>query len=165
MTRETLAVRLWALRNVFLLYFVKPSIVEVNEQRCEIVIPLNWRTRRRDIGAMYLGTLCMGADVASGLIAFHLMKTRRLRVSFIFKDLHAEFLKRAEDDVHFSCDEGANIVALVERALATGEREETTVNVVARVPKKLGDEAVARFAMTLSVKKKGAERRGQGAGG
>ena len=154
MTKETLGVRLWALRNVFLLYFVKPSIVAVNEERCEIRIPLNWRTRRRDIGAMYLGTLCMGADVASGLIAFHLMRTRKLRVSFIFKDLRAEFLKRAEDDVHFACEEGANIVALVERAMAGGERQETTVNVVARVPKKLGDEPVARFAMTLSVKKR-----------
>ena len=154
MTKETLAVRAWALRNVFLLYFVKPSIVAVNEERCEIRIPLNWRTRRRDIGAMYLGTLCMGADVASGLIAFHLVRTRRLRVSFIFKDLRAEFLKRAEDDVHFACEEGKNIVDLVERAMASGERQETTVNVVARVPKKLGDEPVARFAMTLSVKKK-----------
>ena len=152
--RETLGVRLWALRNVFLLYFVKLSIIEVNERRCEIAIPLNWRTRRRDIGAMYLGTLCMGADVASGLIAFHLMRTRKLRVSFIFKDLRAEFLKRAEDDVHFSCEEGANIVALVERAMAGGERQETTVNVIARVPKKLGDEPVARFAMTLSVKRR-----------
>ena len=154
MMKETLAVRAWALRNVFLLYLVKPSIVEVNENRCEIRIPLNWRTRRRDIGAMYLGTLCMGADVASGLIAFHLMRTRRLRVSFIFKDLRAEFLKRAEDDVHFSCDDGASVVALVERALASGEREETTVNVIARVPKKLGEEPVARFAMTLSVKRR-----------
>jgi hypothetical protein len=154
MTKETLAVRLWALRNVFLLYFVKPSILAVNDERCEIRIPLNWRTRRHDIGAMYLGTLCMGADVASGLIAFHLMRTRKLRVSFIFKDLRAEFLKRAEGDVHFSCEEGANIVALVERAMATGERQETTVNVVARVPKKLGDEPVARFAMTLSVKRR-----------
>ncbi|HEV2722266.1 MAG TPA: DUF4442 domain-containing protein [Thermoanaerobaculia bacterium] len=154
MTKETLAVRAWALRNVFLLYFVKPSILAVNEERCEIRIPLNWRTRRRDIGAMYLGCLCMGADVASGLIAFHLTRTRRLRVSFIFKDLRAEFLKRAEDDVHFACEEGANIVALIERAMASGERQETTVNVVARVPKKLGQEPVARFAMTLSVKKR-----------
>jgi hypothetical protein len=154
MTKETLGVRLWALRNVFLLYFVKPSIVAVNDERCEIRIPLNWRTRRRDIGAMYLGTLCMGADVASGLVAFHLMRTRRLRVSFIFKDLRAEFLKRAEGDVHFACEDGANVVALVERAMASGEREETTVNVIARVPKKLGDEPVARFAMTLSMKRK-----------
>lgn len=152
--RETLGVRAWALRNVFLLYFVKVSIVEVNERRCELVIPLNWRTRRRDIGAMYLGALCMGADVASGLIAFHLLRTRHLPVSLIFKDLRAEFLKRAEGDVYFSCDEGEGIVALVERALATGERQETTVNVIARVPAKLGDEPVARFAMTLSVKKR-----------
>jgi hypothetical protein len=155
MTKETLAVRAWALRNVFLIYFVKPSIVEVNDARCEVRIPLNWRTRRRDIGAMYLGSLCMGADIASGLVAFHLQRTRGLRVSFIFKDMRAEFLKRAEHDVHFSCDEGANVVALVERAIASGEREETTVNVIARVPKKLGDEPVARFAMTLSVKRKG----------
>ena len=152
--KETLGVRLWALRNVFLLYFIKLSILEVNDERCEIVIPLNWRTRRRDIGAMYLGTLCMGADVASGLISFHLVRTRKLRMNFIFKDMKAEFLKRAEDDVHFSCDEGANIVALVDRAMASGEREETTVNVIARVPTKLGDEPAARFAMTLSVKKK-----------
>jgi hypothetical protein len=155
MWKETLGVRLWALRNVFLLYFVKPSIVAVNDARCEIRIPLNWRTRRRDIGAMYLGTLCMGADVASGLIAFHLMRTRKLRVSFIFKDLRAEFLRRAEDDVHFACEDGANVVALVERAMASGEREETTVNVIATVPKKLGAEPVARFAMTLSVKRRG----------
>ena len=152
--KETLAVRLWALRNVFLLYFVKPSILAVNDERCEIRIPLNWRTRRHDIGAMYLGTLCMGADVASGLIAFHLMRTRRLRVSFIFKDLRAEFLKRAEDDVHFACEDGPNIVALVERAMAGGGREETTVNVVARVPKKLGDEPVAKFELTLSLKRR-----------
>ena len=154
MWKETLGVRLWALRNVFLLYFVKPSIVDVSDARCEIRIPLNWRTRRRDIGAMYLGTLCMGADVASGLVAFHLMRTRKLRVSFIFKDLRAEFLKRAEDDVHFACEEGANVVALVDRAMASGEREETTVNVIATVPKKLGGEPVARFAMTLSVKRR-----------
>lgn len=154
MWKETLGMRLWSLRNVFLLYFVKPSVVAVSEAGCEIRIPLNWRTRRRDIGAMYLGTLCMGADVASGLVAYHLMRVRKLRVSFIFKDMRAEFLKRAEGDVHFSCDEGANVVALVERAMASGEREETTVNVIARVPKKLGEEPVARFAMTLSVKKK-----------
>jgi hypothetical protein len=152
--RETLGVRAWALRNVFLLYFVKLSILEINEHRCEVFIPLNWRTRRRDIGAMYLGTLCMGADVASGLIAFDLMRRRRIRLSFIFKDLRAEFLKRAEGHVHFSCDDGDAVYALVDRAMESGAREETTVHVIARVPTKLGDEPVATFAMTLSVKRK-----------
>lgn len=150
--RETLWVRGWALRNVFLLWFVRPSIVELNGDRCEIVIPLNWRTRRRDIHAMYLGVLVMGADVAGGLIAFNLVMRSKERVSFLFKDVKGEFLKRAEDDVHFACEEGAAIRALMQNAKASGERQETTVHVTATVPSKLGTEPVARFALTLSVK-------------
>ncbi|HUJ14323.1 MAG TPA: DUF4442 domain-containing protein [Thermoanaerobaculia bacterium] len=152
--RETLWVRFWALRNVFLLRFVKPSIVDLSDERCEVVIPLNWRTRRRDIHAMYLGVLVMGADVAGGLIAFNLIMRSKQPVSFLFKDVKGEFFKRAEDDVHFVCTEGLAIRDLVGRAMASGEREELTVNVAATVPSKLGEEPVARFALTLSVKKR-----------
>ena len=51
-------------------------------------------------------------------------------------------------------EEGEAIQRLVARALETGEREETTVHVIATVPKKLGDEPVAKFALTLSIKRK-----------
>ena len=149
---NTVAVRLWSLRNVFLLWLVSPSVVEISEKRCVIRIPLNWRTRRRDIHAMYLGVLCMGADVAAGLIAFDMLRRRKIRVSFVFKDIRGEFLKRAEGDVHFTNDDGPLIADLIERALATGEREEATVRVTATVPSKLGDEPVAKFELTLSVK-------------
>lgn len=153
--RETLAVRLWALRNVFLLFFIKPSIVELNDRRCEIVVPLTWRTRRHDIHAMYLGALCMGADVAGGLIAFNIVNRTRQPVSFLFKDITGEFLKRAEDDVHFACEEGEAIAALIDRTVASGERQETTVHVTATVPSKLQAEPVARFVLTLSLKRRG----------
>jgi acyl-coenzyme A thioesterase PaaI-like protein len=151
---NTATVRLWALQNVFLLWFVKPSILELNEKRCVVRIPLNWRTRRRDIRAMYLGVLCMGADVAAGLIAFDLAQKQKARVSFIFKDMTASFLKRAEGDVHFTNEDGAVIQELFRRTIETGERQEATVNVTATVPSKLGDEAVARFTLTLSLKKR-----------
>ena len=150
--KETLWVRAWSLRNVFLLFFVKPSVLELNDRRCEIVIPLNWRTRRHDIKAMYLGTLCMGGDVAGGLIAFSMLGRSKQRVSFIFKDIKGEFFKRAEDDVHFSCEDGPLIADLLQRTLASREREEATVTVTATVPKKLGKEPVARFQLTLSLK-------------
>ena len=151
---NTLAVRLWSLQNVFLLWFVKPSVVEINDRGCVIKIPLTWRTRRRDIHAMYLGVLCMGADVASGLPAFDLVRRKKVRVSFIFKDIRAEFLTRAEGDVHFTNTDGPLIQSLIDRALASGEREEATVRVVATVPKKLGDEPVAKFELTLSIKRR-----------
>jgi len=153
MNRETLGVRAWAFKNVFLLWFVKPIVIHVSEERCEVRVPLNWRTKNH-LKSMYFGALCIGADVAGGLIAFHLMRKRKLRFAFVFKEIRAEFLKRPEEDVHFTCEDGAVVQALVARAEASGEREETTVHVVARVPKKLGDEPVARFEMTLSVKKR-----------
>ena len=151
---NTMMMRAWSLKNVFLLWFVKPSIVELNERRCVIRIPLNWRTRRNDIHAMYLGVLCMGADVAAGLIAFDQMQKRKLGLSFVFKAMRAEFLKRAEGDVLFTNDDGNEIQDLIGRALASGEREESTIRVVATVPSKLGDEPVATFDMVLSLKRK-----------
>jgi hypothetical protein len=151
---NTAMVRLWALQNVFFLWLASPKILELTDDRCVIRIPLNWRTRRRDIHAMYLGTLVMGADVAAGLIAFKLVRERKVRVNFIFKDLKAEFLKRAEGDVVFTNVDGPMIQELMRRTLESGEREEATVHVVATVPSKLGDEPVAKFELTLSLKRK-----------
>jgi len=152
--KPTTLVRLWALRNVFLLWLIRPKIVELSADRCVVRVPLNFITRRRDIKAMYLGTLCMGADVAAGLIAFQLVADRDLRVTFIFKDMKAEFLKRAEDDVVFTNVDGPIIQELLRRTIETGERQEATVHVTATVPSKLGDEAVAKFELTLSLKKR-----------
>jgi hypothetical protein len=152
--KPTTMVRLWSLQNVFLLWLTRLRILELTNDRCVVRIPLNWVTRRRDIHAMYLGTLCMGADVAAGLISFKLVMDRKEKVSFVFKDLKGEFLKRAEDDVIFTNNDGAVIQDLMRRALETGERQEATVHVVATVPSKLGDEPVARFELTLSLKRK-----------
>jgi acyl-coenzyme A thioesterase PaaI-like protein len=151
---NTAMMRAWALQNVFFLWLASPQIVELTDERCVVRVPLNWRTRRRDIRAMYLGTLCMGADVAAGLISFKLVREGKLNVSFVFKDMKAEFLKRAEGDVYFTNNEGRMIQDLLRRAIETGERQEATVPVIATVPSKLGDEPVARFTLTLSLKKR-----------
>ena len=47
-----------------------------------------------------------------------------------------------------------SIGRLVDRAMASGTREELVVHVTATVPSKLGAEPVARFEMTLSIKKR-----------
>ncbi len=152
--KPTTMVRLWSLQNVFLLWLIRPKIHVLDADQCIVRVPLNWITRRKDIRAMYLGTLCMGADVAAGLIAFQAVAERNERINFIFKDMKANFLKRAEGEVWFTNNDGPLIQDLIRRALASGERHEATVHVVATVPTKLGDEPVAEFELTLSVKKR-----------
>ena len=94
------------------------------------------------------------ADAAAALLGFRLLAGRGGGISVIFKDVRAEFLKRAEADVHFACEQGREIAALLEGAEKSGERENLLVRVVATVPEISGDEPVARFELTLSVKKR-----------
>jgi acyl-coenzyme A thioesterase PaaI-like protein len=151
--RETLALRLWAFKKIRLISYVRPSVVELTDERCEIVVPLSWRTRNH-LRSMYFGALCTGADAAAALIGLKASEKAGGKTAIIFKDMRAEFLKRAEADVHFACEQGREILALLESAERSGERENLLVHVVATVPKLLGAEPVARFTLTLSVKRR-----------
>jgi len=151
--RETLALRIWAFAKIRLISYVRPKVLDLTGERCEIVIPLSWRTRNH-LRSMYFGALCTGADAAAALIGLRASQKAGNRIAVIFKDMQAEFLKRAEADVHFACEEGREISELIEKADASGERQSRSVHVVATVPKLLGPEPVARFTLTLSVKRR-----------
>lgn len=101
---------------------------------------------------MYFGALNIGADCAAGLLVMQLIDQRGVPISLIFKDCHAEFHKRAMDDVAFTCEQGEAIAQLIEQAATTGNRVDMPVRVVASVPS-LADEAVATFTLTLSLKR------------
>lgn len=151
--QETVALRLWAWRHIRLIAWLRPSVIAMDGERCVLRIPLSRRTRNH-LGSMYFGVLCSGADAAAALLGFRLLRERGGDMSVIFKDARAEFLKRAEDDVHFSCGQGGEIRDLLDRAARSGERENLPVRVVATVPSRFGDEPVARFELTLSVKRR-----------
>jgi acyl-coenzyme A thioesterase PaaI-like protein len=152
--RETMVVRGFSLFKIPLLFFCSPSVLELSDSRCVVRIPRNRRTQNH-LKSLYFGALCVGADCAGGLIAMRAIQKRKAPVSLIFKDFQAEFLKRAEGDTHFTCDDGEAILVAVERAIRSGERENIPVRITATVPSKSGDEPVARFTLTLSLKKKG----------
>ncbi|MBX5481919.1 MAG: PaaI family thioesterase [Myxococcaceae bacterium] len=152
--KETAIVRAMGLTQIPLLFFVGPRVLRVDDEGCEIVIPLRYRTRNH-LGSMYFGVLAAGADLAGGLNAAFLIREKHRKVSLVFKDFKAEFLKRADGDVHFVCHDGKKIRETVERADATGERFTIPVEIVATVPSKYGDEPVARFTLGLSLKRKG----------
>jgi acyl-coenzyme A thioesterase PaaI-like protein len=150
--KETAMVRLLGLRIPVLL-FVAPRVIEVTDEGAAVGIPLGWRTKNH-LGSMYFGALAAGADLAAGLNAFALVRDRHPRVSIVFKDARMEFLKRADGDVVFRTRDGRKIADAMAQTERTGERVTIPVDVVATVPKKYGDEPVARFTLGLSLKKK-----------
>ncbi len=149
--RATIKLRFFGLVKIPLLFFIRPSVVEMDRRRIVVKIPLRRRTKNH-LGAMYFGVLSAGADCAGGLLAMRLIVESGRNISLVFKSFTAEFLKRAEGDVFFTCEDGEAVSRLVERAIAGPERVEAPVHVVATVPDKLGTEPVARFTLILSLK-------------
>ena len=151
--KETLFLRTFGFLKVPVIFYVGPRVIEATESKVVIRIPLNRRTKNH-MNCMYFGVLAVGADCAGGLVAMRQIHELGDRVSLLFKDIQGEFLKRAEGDVHFTCEDGLSVRDLVNKATETGERQNMPVTIVATVPSKLGSEPVAKFTLTLSIKLK-----------
>jgi acyl-coenzyme A thioesterase PaaI-like protein len=151
--RDTAGAWAFGLLEIPLNFGVMPIVEELDDRRVVARIPLCWRTKNH-LGSMYFGVLATGADVAAGLIAFKLGRETRPRVDLVFKDFHADFVKRATGDVTFTCEDGEAMSAAVREAAETGERLNLPVRVVATIPGRDKPDVVARFTLTLSLKRK-----------
>jgi acyl-coenzyme A thioesterase PaaI-like protein len=146
-------VRLFGLMKVPLIFWVSPSVVKMDDKVCIIKIPLNRRTKNH-LKSMYFGVLCTGADIAGGLVAMNEITASKKKVALSFKDFKADFLKRAEGDVHFIVTQIPEIKQFVADVIKSGEIMNFPVEIKAVVPGINPDEVVATFTLTLSLKVK-----------
>ena len=101
---------------------------------------------------MYFGALGVGADCSVGALAMHLINQQHAKISLIFKKFSADFHRRAEGDVDFTCNQGNEIALLIAQAAASDDRVDMEVDVIAAVPGR-SDNPVATFRLTLSIKR------------
>jgi len=128
--------------------YTKPKLLELTDTSVQVKIKLRWRTRNH-LNSMYFGALSVGADVTAGIHAFYFAKKLNKKVSFAFKGMDAQFIKRAETDIVFTTDEGKLIKDAIEESIKTGNRINQPIKVVAT--DKQG-ETVAVFTMVCSMR-------------
>ena len=128
--------------------FLRPKLLIMNEETVQVKIKLRRRSKNH-LKSMYFGALAVGADVAGGIHAFYFAEKHNKKVSFAFKSMNATFLKRAETDVLFVCDEGAMIEEVILESFKTQTR--INQNVTVRALNTMQEE-VAIFTMEISVK-------------
>ncbi len=149
--KNTIFLRLFGLAKIPMLFACSPEVVKMSPEETIVKIPLNFMTRNH-LGCMYFGVLAMGADCAGGLMAMSLIRQSKNKASLLFKDFKADFLRRAEGDVHFTCKDGKKIAAQVKEAIRKKTRVNRTLKIIATTPSVSGDEPVAKFDLTLSLK-------------
>ncbi len=145
-------IRLFGITKVPMIWYCRPKVIEHTDEKIEIRIPFKRRTKNH-LGSMYFGVLAVGADITGGFLAMDPIQESGRKITLIFKDFKADFLKRPEGDVHFICRDGLAIKELVKTAASSGERHNYKLNIEATVPS-LSPDIVAKFELTLSLKDK-----------
>ena len=145
-------IRLFGVTKVPMIWYCRPKVIEHNDEKIEIQIPLKRRTKNH-LGSMYFGVLAVGADITGGFLAMDPIQDSGRNIALIFKDFKADFLKRPEGDVHFICKDGLAIKELVDKVTHSTQRHNYKLNIEAIVPS-ISTEVVARFELTLSLKDK-----------
>lgn len=141
---------LMGLVKIPMIAYTKPKLKAIDDEKVIATIKLRRRTKNH-LNSMYFGALAVGADVAAGLHAFYFAKKSGATISFAFKSVKAEFLKRATSDITFESKDGKIVSESFEKAVKTGERVNQPVLVSAYNSDK---ELVATFEMEISVKVK-----------
>lgn len=149
--KNNLFLSLYAWSKIPLIGFCGPRVVEASDQKTILKVPLNFRTKNH-LGAMYFGALAVGSELCIAMLAVKKIQESGLKIDFLFKDYKAEFLKRAEGDVHFICEQAQVVVEQINEAKTSSERINRTMTAYAIVPSISQTEKVATFTLTLSVK-------------
>jgi acyl-coenzyme A thioesterase PaaI-like protein len=128
--------------------FVRPRLIKIDDDTVCVRIKLRRRTKNH-LNSMYFGALAVGADIAGGIHAFYFAELANAKVSFAFKGMKADFIKRAESDITFESNDGQLVKKIIEESKASRERINQSIHVVA---KDENNEVVATFEMIISVK-------------
>lgn len=147
----TLFVHLYGLLKIPLVLFVSPRIVEATNKRFVVKIPLGYRTKNH-LNSMYFGAMGIGAELSVAAAAVVAITESKQKIDFVFKDFSAQYVKRADGDVHFICEEVEVVQALIEESKVNANRIERKMKGYAIVPKVSTTEPVMTYELTLSVR-------------
>ena len=122
----------------------------LDAERCSVSLPYGWRTTN-PFRSMYFAAQAMAAEFSTGALAAIAVRGAERRVSMLITGLEAEFVKKADSRTTFSCTEGPELVAAVERALVDPDGSVATVETVGR---NADGTEVARFRFSWSFRAK-----------
>jgi hypothetical protein len=151
--KNTAFLRAFTFWNIPLIWWIRPTVLEMGRNRTVIEIKLRRRTRS-NLRSMYFGAIAIGSELVVAAKTVQAIAASKQKVDFVFTEFSLQFLKRAEGDVHFICEQGAEVEALISKCLASGVRETQTYEGYAIVPAKSPSEKVATFTVTLSARLK-----------
>jgi len=146
--RHPVKFRLFLLWKLPAAFFSGVRIREIDEHHCLTTVPFKWLTQN-PFRSTYFASLSMAAEMSTGALAMAHVYKRNPAVSMLVVRVDAQYFKKATGRTRFTCNDGAALKAVIEKAVSSGEAQtfaarSTGVN--------KDGETVAEFLITWSFR-------------
>ncbi|MGO1751531.1 MAG: DUF4442 domain-containing protein [Psychroflexus sp.] len=101
--------------------------------------------------SMYFAVQAMAAELVTGVLVMQAIQKSDKKISMLVAQNTSEFTKKATGRIHFTCQQGHEIEAVIEKCTSTGEGQKIWLE---SVGKNENNEVVStfKFEWTLKVK-------------
>lgn len=123
-------------------------VKEISEEKCVVIIPYFWRSQN-PFKSIYFAALAGAAELSTGALCQFAMAGKG-QFSMLVVDFRAEYHKKANQRITFTCNQGRELFTLIER-LSPGQTDSLTMVSEGKNPQ---GETVAKFFVTWSFKRK-----------
>lgn len=141
--------KLYFLKNLPSAWWWGFQIKTATTLRTEITIPYNWRTQN-PFRSIYFAALAGAGELSTGILA-NLARMSGGNISMLVLEQRAEFLKKANSTITFTCEDGEKVFETVAAAIAT--RQPQTLTMLG-IGKNSNGDTVARIYITWTFKQR-----------
>jgi hypothetical protein len=111
---------LFYLKSLPLAFFTGMKVVSLNEEQAVVTIPYKW-LNKNPFRSMYFAVQAMAGELSTGvLLMLHLQKSEH-PVSMLVIDFQAQFTKKSDEKIYFTCENGTLVAEAIAKTVATGE--------------------------------------------
>ena len=112
-------------KNLPAAWFMGIKVKQVTAERAEITLPYGWRSQN-PFKSIYFAAQCAAGEFSTGILAMLALEGRG-KVSMLVSHIETEFLKKATSKTTFTCEQGLEVFAAVEKAIQTKEPQILTM--------------------------------------
>ena len=144
--------RMYLLYKLPAAFFSGVRVRKIDEEKCITSVPYKWLTQN-PFRSTYFASLAMAAEMSTGTLALSNVYKRKPVISMLVIKMEATYFKKATGIIFFTCNQGKEIISIIDEAVETGEGKSF---IAKSVGKNKDGEIVAEFLFTWSFKTKSA---------
>lgn len=141
--------RMFLFRRLPGAWFMGMNVKQCDTTQAVVSLPYRWRSQN-PFRSIYFAAQCAAAELSTGILVLaHLQE--KPPVSMLVTGFEAEFLKKADQTLLFTCTEGIQIGNAIAQTIESGEGQTYKATSVGTLP---DGTVAARMAITWSFKRK-----------